>query len=466
MKRFDIYTYIQAVAMLLLLLASCREERGDEGASGNSGNDICFDLDCRNTATRGTMQDSREFVLGLMETDTLYLRTYEEDMSEPATKGYTTTTENLTSFKVSAYLNTGDVYFDQISTTEGDDGYAHTGRYWPNRNLNFFANSHSEDDLVYSVSQDGECHGSFSYTLPEPDTELRQDAAAQPDYVFAIAADCTNENKAVDLEFRHAFSAICFKIGTMESENRVVNYISLKNAVSSGDCDFGINEIGRTIFQWSNQSGSETYTQTIATAVDNGQIINDDGIIFMMVPHTLSDVEVEISFTLHKGTAYEHEYVINRKLKDYTEEWLADKKYIYTVSATEEVKVEITDQVEATVKSNVNITNTGSSPSFIRAAIVGFWINTEGDIVGDWKETDGEFDWGTDWASHWSKGTDGYYYCLDTIEPGEKTWPLFNTYTLIVEYPITDAHLELHIATQAVIHHKVGQAWPGCPMDK
>lgn len=466
MKKLHTYRHLMTAAMLILLFASCREEQSEDKLIGTQGGDIFFSLTSSVPSTRGMGQECKAHMLDCIESDTLYIRTSVEELSGTQTKGYCTTTENLSSFHVSAYLSTGEMYFENVQTTKGDDGFAHTGKYWPGRTLNFFAGSHHEDDLKFSVSNDGECNGSFSYTLPEPDTDIKKDAAAQPDYVFAIAADCINEKKAVELEFHHAFSAICFKIGSMDSENRVINHISLKNAVSSGDCTFGLNGDGITVFEWDNQSGSKTYTQTIDAAIDNGSLINNDGTIFMMVPHVLSDIEMEISFTLHKGTAYEHEYVICRKLADYTTEWLADKKYIYTVSSAGDVEVEITDQMTATVKSDVEITSQGSSTSYIRAAIVGYWVNTEGNIVGAWKDTDGEFDWGTDWGSHWVKHTDGFYYHLKELEQGEKTWPLFEKYTLTYENPITDAHLELHIATQAVIHHKVGEAWPGCPMDK
>lgn len=450
-----------------MVMASCRREENLKGDKPEAaGQDIYFTVSNAQTPTRSSEPENGEYVLHAEGRDTMYLCTSVEDMTGTATKGHVTTTENLTSFYASAYLNNGQAYFKGLKVDKDDDGYAYTGKYWPGYNLNFFAHSHLEDDLVFHVANDGECSGTFSYTLPAPDPTAKKDAAAQPDYVFAIAADRENDGNAVELELRHSFSAICVKIGSMESENRIVNHVALKNAVSSGNCSFGLDANGVTSFVWSGQSGSKTYIQTIERAVDNGSIINDDGIIFMMVPHTLTDVELEISFTLHHGTAYEHEYTITKKLADYTTEWLADKKYVYTVSASEEVEVEITDQVTASVKSDVQITSKGISPSYIRAAIIGYWVNNEGNIVSDWKETDGEFDWGADWDSHWVKHTDGFYYHLEALEQGEKTWPLFETYTLTYEHPITDAHLELHIATQAVIHHKVGEAWPGCPMDK
>lgn len=466
MMRVVRYIYILAAAFLVLSLHSCRKEELEGDESDMFKRDICFALDGTTASTRST-EASQDHVLGFLGTDTLHMRAHSEPMSGVVTKGYVTTTANLSSFFVTAHLTTGEKYFENVKTQKGDDGFAHTGRYWPNRNLNFFAYSHMDDDLEFSVTADGGCSGSFSYTLPAPDLVNKDDAASQPDYVFAFAADCSYDNgNATPIEFRHAFSAICVKLGTMNTDGRVINHVRLRNAVSSGDCDINLNGEGTTTFTWSNQSGSKTYTQTIGKAVENGNIINDDGIIFMMVPHVLKDVELELSVTLHKGTAHEHEVIISRKLADYTSEWLPDKKYVYTLSTTEEVKVEITDQVTATVKSDVQITNKGVSPSYIRAAIVGFWVNNEGNIVGDWKDTDGTFEWGDDWASHWVKGDDGFYYHLDNLEAGQKTWPLFETYTLTTDSNIADSHLELYIATQAVIHYRVGEAWPGCPMDK
>ncbi|MBE6231703.1 MAG: fimbrillin family protein [Bacteroidales bacterium] len=458
---------IQAALTLctIMLVCSCREEIPVEEQIMQK-EDICFCITETMPSSRAVNDTEKEDALIFDGSDTLYIRTSTEDYANICTKGYTTTTTNLTSFYTSAFLTTGEVYFSSIETNMESDGCAHTGRYWPGRNLNFFANSHKENDLKYEVSENGECYGTFSYTLPAPDLEKKNDAANQPDYVFAIAKDCTNDGNPVPLEFRHAFSAICFRIGSMDDENRMVNYVSLKNAPSSGKCSFGLNDEGTTEFIWNGQNGSETYIQNVERDVANGNIINDEGIIFMMVPHTLSDIEMEISFTLHHGTPYAHEYIISRKLADYTEEWLADKKYIYTISASDEVKVEVTDQVTATVKSDVAITSKGSSTSCIRAAIIGYWINKDGNIVAGWTDSDGSFDWGSEWSSNWVKHTDGFYYYLHELEYGEQTYPLFQTYTLSGISPVTDAELELSIAVQSVIHHKVGEAWPGCPLDK
>lgn len=463
------------IALMLTLLSciSCADRDSSKHSSG-SRNAIRFDIADISLTTKSDDADIAEkHILYSEGTDTLLISTSVVDNTgfadtPAATKGYITTISNLTSFYTTCFLTDGQTYFKDYVVTQDQD-FA-TERLWLDEPLTFFANSHQEDDLVCSVSNDGALSASFSYVLPtpelktDPDAATSSDAANQPDYVFAIAEKKTEQDEPVDLYFLHSFSAICFQVGTMPTGT--VNRISIKNTVSSGNCSMGTDPpTGLVDFNWTGQKGSETYVQTLGNKdLSNGMLINEDGIIFMMIPHTLADAELEIAFTLYTDTATPVEKVISRKFSEFTTEWEANKRYIYKITMPESVSVEVTDIVEENVKKEVKISNTDISTTYIRAAITGCWVNENGDVIAPWKESDGEFVWGAGWDSHWVKGTDGFYYHKATVNQGDKTHPLFETFTLNAASPMIGAHLELSVITQAVIYYDIDKAWPGNPI--
>ena len=82
----------------------------------------------------------------------------------------------------------------------------------------------------------------------------------------------------------------------------------------------------------------------------------------------------------------------------------------YLVTHTEEVinyftparvTCSVSDTVSDNVKSNVVITNTGTTSAYIRVAIVANWYNDEDEIVApcDLSDIDAS-KWGTNWVKH------------------------------------------------------------------
>ena len=118
------------------------------------------------------------------------------------------------------------------------------------------------------------------------------------------------------------------------------------------------------------------------------------------------------------------------------------------------------------VKGNLEITNRGNAPVYVRAYIVGWWENEDGDIVSPWLATDGTWG-GASWESgsgKWTIGPDGFFYYTEQLQPGATTEKLFETYTLNdVMAPVVGARLILNVATQAVVHYYVDNEniWPG-----
>lgn len=128
-----------------------------------------------------------------------------------------------------------------------------------------------------------------------------------------------------------------------------------------------------------------------------------------------------------------------------------------------EVGVDIEDKVEevenGVKKSNVVIENTGTTSAYIRARIVGNWVETDANnnkvIVDKWDPAaDGEFVGLLDPNGDWVQSGD-YYYYTKPVEPGgtledENENALFESYTVNPNPEFPNAHLEMDILVQAI----------------
>ena len=378
------------------------------------------------------------------------------DTTAAETKGAPIMDGALDKFYVSAKVNNGNVYF---ADEEIEVSSLTSNRFWPNAEpLNFFAYAPAQAKMAVDnfTLQDDKWLGTFTYTMPK-DNDEGDDAEDLPDYIYSITSGRVKDGGAVALEFHHAFSAICFKVGNIP-DNTTVNYISLNNIHSDGICSFEENADTGILFTWENTTNKESFKQNL---VYTGEDLNPGEQTFMVVPQTLPEgAEIEVGVTLN-GT----EYTYTKPIKDITAEWLADKMYVYRISIPDEINIEIEDQVSGAVKSNVQMQNTGSSPAYIRALVLGAWVvgnQTQSYIVSTWKETDGDFVYSAEWSNYWIKGTDGFYYYKYPLSPGQvPAVPLFETYTLTVPPPYERASLQLNVMAQGVIATAVkGSSWP------
>lgn len=401
------------------------------------------------------LDNSVQWALGA---DTAAVETKGAPIEDPSGSG-----ENrLAEFWVSAKLDDGNIYFadERVDVASGS-----SGRYWPKEeNLNFFAYApYGAKQNVTSpsfVKNDDAWTGSFSYTMPKDDTD-GNDAEILPDYIYTIASGKSKtDGVAVPLTFHHAFSAISFTAGVMP-EGVVIKYIALKYIYSSGSCSFVEDATKGIEFTWSSQEVQTTFKQDFSVLVngsaDKGIALNTKEQTFMVVPQTLPDnAEFEVCFSLN-GV----EKTLCKAIKDVTDEWEADKKYVYNISLPDEVSIEIEDSVEGAVKRDVEITNTGIATSYIRAAVIGYWV-VGNYVVAAWNETDGNFVYDAQWDNYWIKHSDGFYYYKYSLEPGKSPEvPLFETYTLVNQTSYEQAKLQLNIMVQAVIaSSKDSGVWP------
>lgn len=107
------------------------------------------------------------------------------------------------------------------------------------------------------------------------------------------------------------------------------------------------------------------------------------------------------------------------------------------------VSCEVTENFDGKTKSNVQITNTGTTDAYIRATYVVNWLDREGNIV---PSVPAEYSYTLEENpdKNWTKASeDGYFYYLTPVAPGASTpgsllnctvtYPPDPEYTLSVE---------------------------------
>ena len=223
---------------------------------------------------------------------------------------------------------------------------------------------------------------------------------------------------------------------------------------------------------------------------------------FWFIPQTMTDdVELTIVYTFgddeERTGVLEFGKAVNENSKATPVVWKAGQIRTYTIRVDEvnvmiEDKVTITDSTEVAVsgtteklvsyagatKSDVKIKNTGNTDVYIRAALIGQWLDAEsGDPVFGYTDfTSGEFVSVDSWyqdqfvnktyrqgsftglpGTNWTLEDDGYYYYEDYIAPGAYVPNnLFTTYTVgtapgaAVAGRVMQIYFRLEIATQAI----------------
>lgn len=139
--------------------------------------------------------------------------------------------------------------------------------------------------------------------------------------------------------------------------------------------------------------------------------------------------------------------------------WLSTKSAPITNTFTpSKVACEVQEEFTGTVKSNVNVKNTGDTQAFIRVKLVTYRTNDQGEHIGGTAELP-KFTLCDNWEEH-----DGYYYYTLPVKAGEtpKT-NLTDSMTLVGSYNDTDGGKQaidvMAEAIQSVPQAAVQDAW-------
>ena len=546
MKKIHIVMAVLATAAL----ASCQQEKSfnDEKLGENS---VVFTISGGATRSAETAPEVRQGVVIPLETEDgskFFLEETVVNLNEigPATKGTPAYTENLGSlykndlsvyaaegtFGTATYENMETSMYARKDEAQGEGWrYQHNynGDPWPKDGsaVGFYLNMPAAPT---GVSITGRTGGKFTFTYTSPTT-----AAEQQDILFAYRSMTKEQHhgflpNGAPVLFQHALTAVKFAIGNddddISSNNIAITEVIFNGLVNTGTCEISPSaETNYTdnkttyssagVTSWPTKSAtanntisSGTYSGTVNYtsgsnnkfgdswySAGNEKNLNDaNGTqTFWLIPQTVSSgVTLTIKYTF-AGTPGEWTIDFGKVLAAKSVNWQAGELRTYTIKI-DDVNVKIEDQVHMTTESdykdNVVITNTGNTDAFIRAAIVGQWLNVEGKpvfgftdklynfySVASWYEDQfvkteaGSHGTFSDLAGYkgadnplndWYLCTDGFYYYSKPVAPTKTTEKkLFSSYTIGTAPEVTISgvqtaiHFSLEIATQAISANKV-----------
>lgn len=389
----------------------------------------------------------------------------------------------------------------------------------------------------------------FNYTS----TDLTN-AADQQDILFAYTQLSKSEHDSylpngAPVNMIHALTGVKFAIANpdYDEEDADSELISIKEVSFTGLSDEGactITAAGAVSWEVGDPSTIVYTSGTFGTPVDfnadgsfenngdypssfsaagNTNNLNDTDATqtFWFVPQVVPEnATLTIKYTYGSSTVKTGEIPFGQVLNGV--EWKAGQLRTYTIRV-DEVNVMIEDEVtmaaaseliidtpyeevikatsyKGSTKTDVTITNTGNTDAFIRAALIGQWLDEDGNpvfgftdytygiqLVDSWYQdqfvnktfAQGKFTglpgYDTTPADdhNWVLGSDGYYYYKNIVPAGEEVPDaLFTTYTVgdcpavAVAGKVKNIYFTLEIATQAISAKRIDgseytytQAW-------
>ena len=139
--------------------------------------------------------------------------------------------------------------------------------------------------------------------------------------------------------------------------------------------------------------------------------------------------------------------------------WLTDRtEGITNTFNPSKVTCEVTESFNGTVKTDVNVKNTGDAEAYIRVKLVTYRTNDQGQHIGGVAELP-EFTLGANWVEY-----GGYYYYTLPVAAGEKPAAnLTDSITLTAGYNDADGgHQSIDVMAEAIQSKPakaVGEAW-------
>lgn len=480
----------------------------------------------------------------------LFLEETIEDLNRawaPVTRGTPAYTENvgvLYKNKLSVYAASwGDVNYDSMDDGMVDGGWRYTHTYdsdpLANGAVDFYLRMPSD------MTSKGVTFGNNAYGKSGDDLTITfdyvspTDAKDQQDIIFA-ARNVTKKQyinslpNGVPVLFNHALAAVKFAIAN--PEEAAITSVEFTGLVGKGTCtitpakenDYRDNTGSYSSASAVNWLLDETATGEKYSSGDFGDPVSytsgsfdkngdypssfagsgaaqtnnlndaDATQTFWFIPQAMTDdVMLHITFTFGKGENAingEADIEFGKALKKTNVVWKAGQLRTYTIRVDEvNIKIEDTvtmgtnDAIVGAEKGAATITNTGNTDVFIRAAIVGQWLDKDNNPVfgftdninflyevESWYEdqfvkstagTHGKFydlagyKGAGDTVNKWYYNKDDqYYYYTESVAPEGVTTALFSKYE-ILKIPHTtnagevlskDMYFVLEVASQAI----------------
>ena len=534
-------THILSAVLLMAALVSCQENEISNGEYIAKEGDVVFSMRGNGRATKSmdpvAPVKGMTIDLGSQDGTHFFLEETVINLNDmdfgPQTKGTPAYTENLGQLyanNLGVYADKGtfgDLAYDSAETEIGTDGkwlYKHhyDSEPWPDNEtpVGFYLRMPATPTGL-TFGENPYSEGKITFTYASPNT-----AAATEDILFGYRSLAKKDypKTGIPAILYHALTGVKFAIGNQD-DGIVITDVIFNGLYDSGTCEITPAEDGSTAsdeaVDWYGLDSREDFTisaTNLANAEGVQQIadynksdydfpesftgagvtnnLNDDNAskTFWLIPQAFderSEVTLTIKYNYGSKTNLETKLLLGEILGERGVVWNAGELRTYTIKI-DDVNLQIEDKVEpdaeeegALTKSDVKITNTSNVDVFIRAAIVGQWVNSDGDpvfgftdkinklyVVESWYED--QFVNGThnhghfvdlagydkdDGYNNWYVGDDGFYYYSLSVAPDAQTNALFTKYVLgtkpdaqIAGADIDDKHMHfvLEISTQAI----------------
>ena len=235
-------------------------------------------------------------------------------------------------------------------------------------------------------------------STPYVDFEVESDVKNQKDLMTACSGVVHYATQFVapttNLKFRHALTAIRFKVGQNLSWNKKITKVEIVGAKSKGRYTLATDENG-TDAAWSNLSAPKTFTLggdgtvNVSTSAAVNNIImgkNNDNYVFYMIPQPLAGVQVKIYFDNNTTPA------ITANLAG---TWKPGTTKTYALSQnTSTWQYELTVTPPAALEYNYNQTGNYIIQSYREDPVSHVQQPVKWKVVGYQESTDGGTTWG------------------------------------------------------------------------
>ena len=423
--------------------------------------------------------DSLTFYLTI--TDSIGLEQPVEQVDTVIARGVPITSDNLVSISsgniaLDAFYETSPFMKDEIYFNSNGEAYTGITRYWPanqGAKVAFWSYHPKEiDEAVnanFTISHDATTPSlSFYYDQKAADNKLK-DVTEQKDLFFAYAYQ-GKEDGVVNLRYEHALSAIKFAVG--KTLATTIKNITLTDVVADGTLIYSPKSspklswnIGENPFSTINQDFGVQIDEDLKGNPSQAITKDADNTIFFLIPQSVNGKQ--LSVTIQKEGKTESDTYTATMPEG---EWEMGKTYAYTLSLLDGIDIEMSGDVV----DGVEISNTNNKPCYVRAMIMGNWVDSEGNVAAIFNPQDEQeqvdliidannhnYELASNWEEYWYYDENTHLYYYKGLLEGKKSTDvkLFNKFINPKSRISEGLYLDFVVFVQAVEVDFVEEAW-------
>jgi len=403
--------------------------------------------------------DSLTFYLTITDTIDLGQSSYRKD--SVITRGTPITPGNLTALcsgeiALDAFYQNNPFIKDVIEFNAAGEAHTGTTRYWPNNQgaqVAFWSYYPKEIGSAtdFAINHDTPSL-SFYYNQKGTDGKLI-DVTQQKDLFFDYVCQ-GKEDGVVNLHYQHAVSAVRFVAG--KTLAGTIQNIKLTNVYGGGTLTYTPGTT--TVLNWALDAELATLDQILDVKIDENLIgdpsqaitSDDAATTFLLIPQPVNGKELSVTIKRADKTV-----TYSAPMPEGV--WEMGKTYTYTLKLMDGLGIDASGEVV----DGVEIKNTNKKTCYVRAMIIGNWVDSEGNIAAIFKpeevnlkkiSTNGNYKCATNWNEYWHyDAVNNLYYYKKPLPEGQfTTVKLFDEFTNPKDRTSEGLKLDFVVLVQAV----------------